>query len=1125
MADLDRIKRNVAKMVGMDAPETDIDAYIAEEGVTIEEVRAHRPGIAAVEPANAEEPASFREAQRQAATEDRGALAASTTGGAQGWSLGATDEIMAGAFTPLEMAIGALTGEDADKGLLERARDAYARGLDLQRSQISAARENHPGATFAGELAGGAVTGGVGLGAAKSTAGRMAVGAAEGVGFGGVAGFMSGEGTEDRLERAEDGAQLGAGVGAAFPLVGAVAGAAVRGGRSFVEPFTEAGRERIAARRLEDGATDPEALRRSLEEGAEELVPGSQPTTGQMSGDMGVLAMERTAQTRDPVPFQQRRADQNAARVDALTGVQPEGAPEAVATALRQRIQAIDDETQAALDAATAAARDGTDHATRAAQDAAGAIGPGATPDVAGDRMRGALETARANAKAQERALWAAVDPDGTLALSTSNVREQALELRRGTPASAKPPSGEEAAILDVVGAYKETMPFSELTALQSRLKAEMRAERMANGETPAYARMARLNSSVQADLETAVAGKVAQEADAVARGEMRVEDTLEASWLRQREDWFAGRRAAQDATARAVGGETTAGSGAAGAFRSSAVSPASGANRQAGRGVSDPSSDPRLPANDIEPNFDADALGRLNQARDATRERVSTFDNPTLAPIRQGSSAADRRMPASAVPGSIFRPGARGFDSVETYRRAVGNDPEAMGAIRDFAVDSFQRKAARPDGTIDPAKAQTWRNMHRDALRAFPDLEAQLQAASGASEAMAGAARQADEAVTAATRGRDQAMRTAREGRIGQLAGAIEPSDVTKSVGGVFSSRTPAQDMLKLRTSLGKDEAAREGLRKSVIDYMTSRFVGNTEAATSGVGTMKSDTFQGFVSQNRAALRSAGFTDDEIGVMDRIAEDLQRANRSLTATRIPGQSNTAQDLTAIQTDDKPTTILGKVVANMMSPAPAGAVGGVGIVAGGGGLGSGLAVAGAGVVAQVVSAMRRNGLEKVEDIVRDALLNPERARLLLATAKGKGEEKAMTRLAESYARSATVAGSVGMEREGPREETAAAAPSFDRERAASPRLTEEDRASPISPDLIDDGKAIMDGRPIEATPTQARGGRVAPPTRPEGASDADVIAQARAAIGRGASVTAVRERLVSFGVDPEQAGL
>ncbi len=42
--DLDRIKRNVAKMAEMGAPETDIDGYIQSEGVTVDAVKAHKGG-------------------------------------------------------------------------------------------------------------------------------------------------------------------------------------------------------------------------------------------------------------------------------------------------------------------------------------------------------------------------------------------------------------------------------------------------------------------------------------------------------------------------------------------------------------------------------------------------------------------------------------------------------------------------------------------------------------------------------------------------------------------------------------------------------------------------------------------------------------------------------------------------------------------------------------------------------------------------------------------------------------------------------------------------------------------------------------------------------------------------
>lgn len=47
MADLDRVKRNVAKMVSLNAPVADIDTYISSEGVTLDQVRSYKPTDAA----------------------------------------------------------------------------------------------------------------------------------------------------------------------------------------------------------------------------------------------------------------------------------------------------------------------------------------------------------------------------------------------------------------------------------------------------------------------------------------------------------------------------------------------------------------------------------------------------------------------------------------------------------------------------------------------------------------------------------------------------------------------------------------------------------------------------------------------------------------------------------------------------------------------------------------------------------------------------------------------------------------------------------------------------------------------------------------------------------------------
>ena len=115
-------------------------------------------------------------------------------------------------------------------------------------------------------------------------------------------------------------AAIGGAAGAAVP----VAGMALRAGRAAVEPMYQGGQERIVGRAIRNAAgQDADAVVQALSQ-AQPLVPGSLPTAGQAAGNAGVAALERTAFATVPEvtnPVQQRLAQQNSARVDALRGM------------------------------------------------------------------------------------------------------------------------------------------------------------------------------------------------------------------------------------------------------------------------------------------------------------------------------------------------------------------------------------------------------------------------------------------------------------------------------------------------------------------------------------------------------------------------------------------------------------------------------------------------------------------------------------------------------------------------------------------------------------------------------------------------------------------------------------
>ena len=99
MADIARIKGNIAKMIAQNAPEADIDAYVASEGVTLDQLKGA---------ASAPKPDKYKQAAIDDNAKIRAAGADPSAGlarlGIQGATFNFADEILAGLKTPFEMA-------------------------------------------------------------------------------------------------------------------------------------------------------------------------------------------------------------------------------------------------------------------------------------------------------------------------------------------------------------------------------------------------------------------------------------------------------------------------------------------------------------------------------------------------------------------------------------------------------------------------------------------------------------------------------------------------------------------------------------------------------------------------------------------------------------------------------------------------------------------------------------------------------------------------------------------------------------------------------------------------------------------------------------------------------------
>lgn len=110
-----------------------------------------------------------------------------------------------------------------------------------------------------------------------------------------------------------------------------------RGVPAAIKPFTKSGQEQIAGKVLNKFASDRTKAAQALES-ADEIIPGSQPTTAQASRDYGMLTAERGLASSSPqagARFAERFAGQNKARETLLSGIAKDKAAVEAARASR----------------------------------------------------------------------------------------------------------------------------------------------------------------------------------------------------------------------------------------------------------------------------------------------------------------------------------------------------------------------------------------------------------------------------------------------------------------------------------------------------------------------------------------------------------------------------------------------------------------------------------------------------------------------------------------------------------------------------------------------------------------------------------------------------------------------
>jgi hypothetical protein len=779
-----------------------------------------------------------------------------------------------------------------------------------------------------------------------------AIGAGSGAGGAGAAEVVP----DQYKPLAELGGQLIAGgtVGGAAAGVQKLASLGLNAGRNLVGPFIPKVASGIAAEKLRAASSDPRAFAEALSADRAPLVPGSEPTTFQLTGDTGIGQLERAARTQNPVPFLDRAAEQNAARVGALQAAAPENAnPQAVGDLFRQQLAAIDNFGQGTVQTAQ-------QRAIQALADVGG-IQP---PEVYGEALRTQMEGAKAAAKQSESRLWQAIDPDGTLTINASPVALSASEIAASIPRTAAPPQGEEAAIFSAAqGMAGAPQPFPDFAALRSRLTTAIRQEVGTNGQTPAWRRMTMLRSAIDDTMAGKVAEVAQEQAQQVVAGTMSAEDTMAAQLAQDARAHYLSRDAripsAINKIAAGGNGGFYPGSGPAGG--SSGIAGTLGETGTPARRFGYAPGDQGLQG-EPQPvaNFGADAAARYRTAADATKARVQTFNNPVVGPALQ-ERGGFYRIPETNVPQRFM--GSQ--PATQAFLDAGAQRPTMQEAL----ASDLRRAATNPDGTLNPARYQTWLRSHSDALQSFPELQQRLGNAASAQEAV--------DAGAATARAQTDAYRQS-------AARHFLNAEPRQAVTAAFNSRTPQSDFAELSRLVAGDPDAKAGLQQAIVDQMLGATQTSRPAGGTGISELNPAAFQKYLAKNRAAL-SAVFTPEQLASMYAVAADLRRAELSVSGSKIPGSPGTAQDIAATK-----SSVLGNILRRIGFAASGYYVGGLhGAIEG--------AVGG-----EAANAIRRAGIDQVNKLIEDALLNPERARALLTEYSPKTAKSVASRLRSAY---------------------------------------------------------------------------------------------------------------------------
>jgi hypothetical protein len=372
-----------------------------------------------------------------------------------------------------------------------------------------------------------------------------------------------------------------------------------------------------------------------------------------------------------------------------------------------------------------------------------------------------------------------------------------------------------------------------------------------------------------------------------------------------------------------------------------------------------------------------ASAERAISDAMAARRDAIEGFNKTAAAKVAGLSDDGD----ITRHVGSILdkKDGAKQLG--ELVEAAKSNPAAAEGLKRAVVEDVFSRFLPEEKPALD--KLKSYVDDRKDVLaKVFPEKD--LAALSD----QIGKASEAGAKVQKGSELRQKALDQFDKGVLGKVMGLDAKHDIIDTIGGIFGKSDAVKQMDTLSKTAAKTPGGSDALKKAVTEYLQQKFTGSAEAGTTGTLQLDRATFLKFMREHEETLGKV-LDDKQIGKLSAIVQDQLRANRSITAVKLAGGSDTNQKLIA-----GGKLNAGSILSHYMMEAAGNAAGAAAGFLAGGPVGAVLGKEGGSLGAKTMAALRDAGINRLNEIRVKAALDPEFGKALLSEMPKKPDRDA-----------------------------------------------------------------------------------------------------------------------------------